>query len=71
MIAKDRDHTKWRIQFRQRRFQTSRPLRCTIGVMAGHEVSGQQNQIGPCSVHLADDPAQSSSVHRVAAKVNV
>jgi hypothetical protein len=40
MIAKNRDHAKWRVQVRQRRFQTSGPLRCTGGVMAGHEVSG-------------------------------
>jgi Ni,Fe-hydrogenase III small subunit len=65
MIAKNRDHTKWGIQMGQRCFQTSGSLGCTGGVMADHKVSGQQNKIRPCSVHLANDPSQPSSVHRV------
>jgi hypothetical protein len=40
MIAKNRNHTKRRIEVRQRCFQTSCSLGCTGGVMADNKISG-------------------------------
>ena len=71
MIAKNRDRTERRIQSRQRSFQTRGSFLCTGGIMADDEVTGQHYQIRPCSVHLVDDPAQSSGVHCAVAEVNV
>jgi hypothetical protein len=71
VVAENCDHSQPRGQARQWCLQTSGSLGCTNGVVSNDEVSGQQHQIRPCRVHLADDPAQPLRVHRPVAKVNV
>jgi hypothetical protein len=57
MVAENCDHTQPRGQARQRCLQTNGSLGCTNGVVSDHEVSGQEHQIRPCCVHLADNLA--------------